>query len=233
MNFLSHQAVARTVTPDGSPWFCVGNILPDLLSTTGRRLREGEVAETQADSPESVALLRGIHLHHATDRRFHGHPLFKQACSEATELLRVAPFSTPPRRLFFLAHILVEIALDGLLVNQHPDLPDDLYTCLETCEPAAIAVRTAALLQTETALPELAVVIERFLAAHYLPSYRDFEGQMEALRRVYYRAGLGEIASPEDQATLCQVLHDFAPRLVVWQKELLLPPEPDTMPVVK
>ncbi len=233
MNFLSHQAVARNVAPDGSPWFCLGNILPDLLSTAGRRLREGEVAKTQTNTPESAALLRGIRLHHATDRRFHGHPLFKGACAVASQLLLAAPFQTPPPRRFFLAHILVEIALDGVLVNQCPELSDDLYACLEICGSAAITAQTVALLRAETSLPELTVTIDRFVAAHYLPSYGDFDGQVEALCRVYRRPGLPDLSGTADRNALKSVLETFVPRLVLWQKELLIPPQSDAMPVVQ
>lgn len=228
MNYLSHQAVAEAVDPQASAWFYVGNLLPDLLSTAGRRLHEGELSRAVAippAEPETVALVRGIRLHFATDARFHSHPAFKEASALASELLRAAPFASPPHRVFFIAHVLVEIALDGRLVNERPDLPASLYASLEHLGGETIARRTASLLGLPDGLPDFALTITRFLAAHYLPSYRNFDGQAQALSRVCRRAGLPDLSEPGDRAALAGVCALFSPRLAQWEQELLAPPQ--------
>ncbi|GAB4464052.1 MAG: hypothetical protein OHK0029_33560 [Armatimonadaceae bacterium] len=227
MNYLCHQHIAQQVESDGSPWFFTGNLLPDLLGGSGRRVRAGDIARVEATAAPDLALLGGMRLHFLTDRRFHSHPAFKEASAAASRLLRETPFLTPPPRVFFLAHILVEVALDGLALAENPDLAGNLYQNLEACGAAEIA-STAVRLLSPSPDPErteaIANSIQRFVRARYLEDYRSVAGQAEALYHVSQRARVDAFSDRADRALLADALHAFAPRLSVWKDALLEPP---------
>lgn len=233
MNYLSHQAVAEAVAPDADAYFFVGNILPDLLSAAGSRMREKDLRNAAPASPQSQSLIQGIQLHFATDIRFHGHAVFKEAMEEAGSLLRTAHFTRPLTRVFFLSHILVEIALDGELLQREPGIADRLYSALETVGSEKIAQESVEVLGVPDALPDLTAGIQGFMDARYLTSYRTYSGQAEALARVLRRVEMTDLLSSADRKTLSQVLEAFAPQLARWEAALLTPPSPRNNPVVQ
>jgi hypothetical protein len=169
-------------------------------------------------------LADGARLHLATDRRFHGHPAFREATAEASALLRAAPFTQPPHRIFFLAHVFVEIALDGRLLANHPGIADDLYGHLEAYGAEAIAAATPSLLGRSTTLPNLAATVVGFLSARYLPTYASPSGQAAALHRIGLMAGLTGFPNTTDRSVLSGAFAEFAPRLAAWEDDLLTPP---------
>ncbi len=228
MNYLSHHVVAREVaaltTGDADPAFYIGNVLPDLLSVSGDgRLR----AQSVLAPPSGVrtSLVNGIRLHLAADTRFHGHPLFTEATREASDTLRATPFSLPLRRVFFLAHAFVEVALDGWLIRQEAGIATDFYAQFERSDLSAIITDAGRLLGREAPLIGLAHTMERFVEAKYLFSYADESGMAEALYRVCHRAGIADLlADPSDRALLGDCFASFLPRIAAKAEELLAPP---------
>lgn len=228
MNYLSHHTVARAyVTRTSgavSPSFFVGNVLPDLLAVSGDgRLRAAGVLSP----PDSVdrSLVDGVRLHLATDTRFHGHPLFAEATADASAALRAVSFSVPLRRVFFLAHTFVEIALDGWLIRQSAGIADDFYAQFKSADLPAIVTDAGRLLGSDVPLLGLATTLERFTAAQYLRSYAQETGMAEALYRVSHRAKLADLfADPADRALLGNCFGEFLPRLSEKSSALLAPP---------
>jgi hypothetical protein len=164
-------------------------------------------------------------MHLATDRRFHAHPAFHEAMAEASALLRATPFVTPPRRVFFLAHVFVEIALDGCVLERQPDIADQLYAALEAAGPERIADATRDLLGTLQPLPNLAKTIRHFLSARYLVSYSTPDGQAAALHRISRMAGLPGFPEALDRGLLAGAFAAFSPRLPAWKEYFLTPPD--------
>jgi len=204
----------------------VGNVLPDLLGDAagGGRLRARHVAGTGA--PDSD-LVRGVRLHLATDRRFHSHPLFLSAMAEASALLRAAPFAHPPHRVFFLAHIFVEIALDAVLLVRDPDgrfadAAGHFYGQFDRADLPAVAAETETLLGRP--LPDLLPSLHHFARARYLFGYATGDGLARALSRVSRRVGLTDFASDDDRARLAAVFGAYLPRAAELGPYLWQPP---------
>ncbi len=241
LNFIAHHYTARKTAPDGDCWYFAGNIIPDLLAHDGEgRLHERHIK----DDPSSFA--RGIGLHLSADRRFHTSLSFKTASSEAADLLHAAPFTQPLHRVFFLAHVFVEIALDGALLRQEPGIDEDLYSQLQDCGVARICAATAGLLEKSlpasdseaflahnplpdspspnNPLPRLESSLDWFLKRRYASEYRTFEGQAEALSRVSRRVGLPGFPLEEDRAGLVAAFDAFAPRIIAVSDILLETP---------
>lgn len=221
MNFLAHHAIAKQIDPQGTPEFFVGSVLPDLVASSGvGRLRDRHVAGIN----ESCDLVRGIRLHLATDRRFHGLPAFAAACADAKAALHSTPFAVPPTRVFFLAHTFVEIALDGLLLRESKELADDFYGRFAAADPRAITEATRRLLGVSEPLPRLERALIGFSEHRYLYHYATGEGQAEALHRVSLRAGLPGF--PEaDRQRLARLFDTFTPTLETYRGALLTPPD--------
>lgn len=104
MNYFGHAAVASW--HGGSPGAVLGAMLPDFASMTGVRLAEATDGE----------IARGIALHHATDSVFHQAPAVLALMRELDGRLDAEHVARGPRRA--VAHIGVELLLDGLLVRE-------------------------------------------------------------------------------------------------------------------
>ena len=186
MNFLSHHVLARQVAPDALPLFFAGNLVPDWLGIS----REGALKKRHVEGKRG-ALADGVRLHLAADQRFHSDPVFEALCGEAKALLRPLGLS----RVFFFAHVAVELAMDAHLLRSDPSHASDLFATLGQCLPE-IAPETARVLERD-ALPELAGVAERFVAHRWILAYETDAGMARRLMQLGQRVG---IVTPEAEA---------------------------------
>ena len=104
MNFFGHAAVASWQAP--APGRVLGAMLPDFATMSRARLAEAADAEVG----------QGIALHHETDRVFHQLAPVLALMRELDERLARAGCARGPRRA--VAHIGVELLLDGVLVDE-------------------------------------------------------------------------------------------------------------------
>jgi len=87
----------------------LGAMLPDFATMSGARLS----ATTPSPDPDIAS---GIDLHHATDAVFHRAPVVLGLMRELDERLAAGGCARGPRRA--VAHIGVELLLDGILVDE-------------------------------------------------------------------------------------------------------------------
>ena len=106
MNFFGHAAVASWTSAE--PGVVLGAMLPDFATMCGARL---------AAQPDG-AVARGIALHEVTDAAFHRLPAATALMRELDDRLERAGCARGPRRA--VAHIGVELLLDGVLVDHAP-----------------------------------------------------------------------------------------------------------------
>ncbi len=203
MNFLSHHAVARAVAPEAPPLLFAGNLVPDWIGISG----EGALKKHHVEG-KLGALADGVRLHLAADQRFHTDPVFVALCEEAKVLLRPVPL----KRVFFFAHVAVELSMDAHLLRSDPTHADDLFAKLELCLPE-IAPETALLLERD-ALPELAGVAERFVQNRWIMAYATDVGLARRLGQLGQRIGVDGL-TPDDQLRLADAFsalyNDVAP----------------------
>lgn len=182
--------------------FFAGNVLPDLLTVSGdTRIREVSGA--------TGSLANGVRLHLAADKAFHSGVDFKTLQEEATALLKDAPFQEVVRRRFFVAHVLVELALDAAVLRHEPDIADDFYKQLSAALADGLIPKTETLLTQP--VPNLLPTIERFIAHPFLYDYLTPEGCATALARVSRRVGLGNFTNDEEKTIAAQIFVQFAP----------------------
>lgn len=190
MNFLAHFLLATQFLPPSGPLsaYVVGTALPDLLPLAAprKRLRLASLTNAPEQTDAERALTAGARVHLLTDAAFHKTPAFTKAQTQVGELVTRAGFVGLRVRRFFLAHILVELALDAVLLRRQPHLTGDFYDAFaivdfrETTGWAEAAIGQP--------LPSLSDVLTRFTRSRYLDSYAADAGVAEGVNRLGIRA---------------------------------------------
>jgi hypothetical protein len=186
MNYLSHFHFNHRVcglTP--RPYFAMGVALPDLWPrfSRRRRIRWSTVRAASSLAPPAADLRAGLLNHAESDRRFHSAPTFLRWQSQVRARSghgTAHPGAAHPAVLDFLAHLAVELALDGHLLRAEPGLAREFYGVLAGCELAQVE-RLVAVVGAVDARG-LANELEAFLARRFLECYTD-RGALVAVMR--------------------------------------------------
>ena len=104
VNFFSHAWIAARRQNEAV--FVLGTMLPDFAPMVGARL----------SAMAHPALCDGIRFHHETDRVFHGHAAFTEACLDGVRALEAEGVRRGPAR--GVAHVGIELLLDGWLARE-------------------------------------------------------------------------------------------------------------------
>ena len=210
MNFLAHSMIARRLwspPPADLPAYVVGSALPDLIGLAAPRVRLRERKDPLAPNNGGIrdlgerpscpnlappllgvggAVSAGVRAHLATDAAFHKTAAFAEAQAQVGGLLGDAGFAGIRVRRFFVAHVLVELALDAALLRADPTLGEEFYAAFAQAD--FHAVTRWAEEETGRPLPRLPDVLARFAASRYLLSYATDEGVATGLSRTCQRA---------------------------------------------
>jgi hypothetical protein len=190
MNFLAHYLLATRSLPaqEPLPFYVVGTALPDLVPLASARthLRQAIVANHSPQNAEAAALQAGVLVHLATDTAFHKTEAFARAQAEVSGFLNETNFEGIRVRRFFLAHVLVELALDAVLIRADPGIAEGFYSAFMEANYAAVTCWTEAVVGKP--LPHLPSVLTRFAESRYLVHYREPEGVATGLSRLCGRA---------------------------------------------
>jgi hypothetical protein len=214
MNYLAHAL--RFLD---RPWFVAGVCLPDLLSVADRgcRLRSRRVQPMVEAAPDEEAeLYRGVLQHLHDDDWFHATRGFAEATGEIASLFRQAIGADHPTPCSFLGHVVMEMLLDSVLIERHPDALPKFYAAMEVVDPDRIqsAVNQCARQPTE----RLALLIPRFISERFLFDYVTPEGLAGRLNQVLRRVRL----TPLDGTAIRAITS--ALDVVEMQYDQLLPP---------
>jgi hypothetical protein len=216
VNYLSHHHVAFALQPSASPFYFLGNILPDLYSASGEgRLRDETINGFAIASP----ITQGAKLHLATDKKFHSNPQFDTAMAFVAEQFHAEQFSASPKRVFFLAHVFVELVLDAHITRTNPALLDHHYEQITIENNSAVASQLEEWMGKP--LPHLRNVLEGIRTHQPLRSYAEATGVIKALNRVCTRATLPVFETENDHTALTRLYDATLEQMPQWSKELL------------
>lgn len=142
MNFVAHYYLDKDSTDS---LFFIGIATPDLVSAFDRsvRLKKGTLPTLQnTESSSQQSFYQGVQRHFEGDRIFHNSNFFHQETRFLTQKLKdtFGPTYTP--RAFFVAHILLELVLDRILIMQHNDLLFRFYNHFEQKDVKELAELT-------------------------------------------------------------------------------------------
>ncbi len=205
------------------PYFLAGTAIPDLLSVVDRRMRvRRRHAQTFLDQPDVLCaeVAAGILQHLDDDLWFHQTLAFAELSLQFTRDLRAVLPEDDSYRPSFLGHILVEILLDAVLIEQQPERLDAYYAAFETIDPRVLsdAVNRMASRRSDT----LAAFIPRFLSERFLYDYPDDAKLLGRLNHVMRRVKLTPLPS--------SILEFLPPARseVRARRDELLSPDPNT-----
>jgi hypothetical protein len=194
MNFLSHYHFYRSA----DTYYNVGLVLPDLVRNICKT--HIKLSTSYVNEPHTF-LAKGSHAHLEGDRIFHQSRFFNVCQSYISE--RLDPTAAWPRK-WFLNHLLLEIALDRVLMEQHPLLCKDFYNDLELADVDNLTSFLQISKIPDTSL--FAPGYQRFVSFPFIFDYMHNEKIILALSRVYSRIGIDYQWSKTDKHTLMSEL---------------------------
>lgn len=194
MNYLSHYYFDRD---EDNKYFNIGLILPDLARSHIAKLRINPYKNITFTTKEIASMNDGCNKHFASDRKFHNWMTFVDLTNKATDMIRESG-DKDINRDYFITHIMVEILLDKILLDQNPTLADDFYAMIDSVEMDWILkfMRYAGLQDDELWKGQH----KRFIKAAFLKSYTSVENVVAAVEGVC--ANLGMIELNDDQRNL-------------------------------
>lgn len=198
MNFLSHFYCDRHTE---SSMFVLGIVTPDLLSifNPGLRIKAAQVQHFHQEIPGAGDFVKGLHRHFEVDRLFHSSPRFAEETHYLSHLLESSFPDREIHRKFFIAHILLELQLDQVLVRRYDTIVKEFYSHFENIRPFAEARRVTELVSGHS-LPHYESFLEKFLHNRYLTHYREHDHIIFVLGRLLRRVKIDDtrfLASPE------------------------------------
>lgn len=186
MNYLAH-AVRFLDRPE----FVAGTAVPDWLSVADRkvRLRPKHLAPWLSDSDHTLAeFAAGVQQHHDDDGWFHATRGFAEVTGTLGKMFRDAIGPGDGFRCGFLGHIATEMLIDGVLIDDRPELLRDYYDLMDRIDPQCVqnSVNRMSAVPTEN----LAMFVRMFQQEKILICYQDSRRLWVRLNQVLRRVKL-------------------------------------------
>lgn len=180
MNYLSHYYFDRNST---DPALILGGLLPDMVRPLEQKgaLKPSKHADLLKQNAEMASLYRGWERHKTIDKYFHASVFFEHETALLKTLLKPI-FSSSGRWTFFMAHILLELCLDGLLLRTQKLNADNLYRDLSRVEKPSLEAFFK--ISEGTGADRLNEYLQKFIASRYLFNYHSDQGIIVALDRI-------------------------------------------------
>lgn len=196
MNFLSHYHFDQK--PESNPMYHLGLVFPDFLKAfTQQRfkpLKKGTVPSN---------LMDGAKQHLERDAHFHNHAFFHDGCKIISQIINNSAAKSIPKT-FFLAHIILEITLDRVLMDKDIRRLDNFYSELENIDKNEIKLyfQDNQLKNYDTFIQKL----DSFTLSKWMYKYLDDENFPFSLNRVYFRIGYNQEWNKEQNEALIKAL---------------------------
>jgi len=213
VNFFAHYYFHNK---QGDNWHNAGLLFPDLLRifTSDQRISE-KAGAMQIETFHHQNLSIGIHKHFDADDIFHNWQWFKDTNHKLA--LEIRNSDTDIKRDWFLAHILIELAIDHVLVSENESKVNDLYNDLGACGKAEWLD-----FFKEKGFGEADKWYEnylKFISHRYIFTYKDTDNVVYALNRIYQNTGIGKFNDTQNQF-LVLLLNNFIPEVKLKLSEL-------------
>jgi hypothetical protein len=128
LNYLSHYYFTHK---EGDPYYNCGTIFPDWLAAYHRCKFNRELL---AVNPEEERITAGIKMHYLADKTFHSSEFFQDATHDIKLILEKGKLDKEKFRFSFLAHLILEMMADRILLKKDPDIGHRFYHDLDLCD---------------------------------------------------------------------------------------------------
>ncbi|QDU59069.1 hypothetical protein [Aeoliella mucimassa] len=190
MNYFSH-AHRWLDRDDCDPYWLAGLAVPDWLGVVARRTKcRTKHVESEFDSndPRLAALARGVAQHHDDDRWFHESRAFVELNLQFSQAIVEACDERTDLRAGFLAHIVVELLLDDVLVGAEPERLDHYYHFMSQLDSEWVAGEIARM--AGKPVGRLAEFIEKYVELRFIADYAEDRLLLFRLNQVMSRVRL-------------------------------------------
>lgn len=184
MNFLSHHFADAI---DSEHYYNLGLVLPDLLGSVQRRWRLPASFDLTDDDVFTERIAEGTSRHLNVDAYFHSSAFFKEFTAIIREIFAKHKLDLPGVRLFFVAHIFLELMLDRLILLNHSAASPNFYYDLSQIENEML--KPFFKVTGVENVSKFTDFFERFQTLKYLNHYIKDESLFYALNRIMQRAG--------------------------------------------
>lgn len=213
MNFVAHYYLDRH-RPESE--FAVGVATPDLMSiyNAALRVKYNQITSLKDEvfEGEHGTFVSGVVRHFDADRIFHTSDFFYEETKWLSNKFTTEGRGIEVPRKFFVAHVLLELIMDKVLIREHPGILDEYYAHFDNADPLEIKASTEFLVGHE--LPNYESFLRKFRENEYLFNYTEWNHILFVLKRILKRVNIAEeafITSPHFLA----ILEDFEQRLTI------------------
>jgi hypothetical protein len=181
MNYLSHFYFFKK---ENDPYYNCGLIFPDWLASFKRTKLVSNIV-TGNNTEERIAA--GVQNHFLGDKIFHSSSYFREHTHGIKLLLEKSNLDKEKFRFSFLAHILLEMMLDRLLLLKNPYLGTDFYDNLDKCDEDILLYFAMRNSRTDEGFLTL---IQKFKQYRFLLQYIRTDSFVYSLSRITGRVGI-------------------------------------------
>ena len=208
MNYFSHYLL---LSEPINPYKTIGCILPDLV-----RDKKIQSAHLQNDiSPTNVpfeSLHLGITHHFEVDARFHNSSFFKQFTSQISKAIRDSPEISLSKYTYFVAHILLELYLDHILVNEQKIKLDSFYHYLQKADDAVLQAYFGQYLPNND-YELFSLKKDKFVQRKFLYDYQTTDRLGSLISYILQKVGIEALSTKEEKVVVRVIDKEFGEKI--------------------
>jgi len=200
MNFLTHYYCDRR---KGDPLYNLGLAIPDLMGMYKRGWKINSKLTKQSLSGDSISIADGISRHLQADSYFHQSEFFLRSTNRIKQLMLDNNVIYRGTHYLFLSHLLLEICIDRVIVQNFPQIVSDFYTDMSSI-PQQLVI--GFFKEIEVDIPEgFFIFYERFIRDKFLYAYDDIEKIIFMYNRILTRVNM-TVIDPDEYEKLGYVI---------------------------
>jgi hypothetical protein len=202
MNYLTHFLIDHE---KNRPLYNFGLALPDLINVAQRGWKPAKGNDLSIAPHDAKEIWSGFQQHLKADASFHNIPLFTSHSKRLRRELENAGLTEPGVRLFFAAHVLLEMLIDRHIVKTRRNIVDMFYENIEQVKEVQIESFFHA---SGTPIPaKFLEFFERFRESRYLFEYEKDKGLYYSLNRLLGRAKQPAYTTEEQERAFFELFH--------------------------
>ena len=185
MNFIAHYYLDGE---RGNPHYNFGLILPDLLSIQKRGWKVTDRNHIEAISEYNMQIVKGVLKHYDLDSLFHQSDYFITHTKYIKSLFTVSQIETVRKRKHFLAHILLELIIDRVIIKKETQILELFYADLDQIDIQEVG--DLFYKEDEAVIQSFCTFFDKFRSKRYLYKYTNNEAIIFVLNKVLERVSL-------------------------------------------
>lgn len=218
MNYFSHFIVL----PDyNDPYLALGSIMPDLLRDARLDFRLHAPDQPKSKNNFFQGISRGIYYHFVTDASFHNSEFFKNYTSAISKSIRESQYISINKYTYFIAHILLELYIDHLLINKSERLLDQFYKQIEHTKTSILELFFQEYLPNHD-FEVFLLKKDKFVQQKFLYDYKKFRNLGNLLSYILQKVSIKKLATKEKIEILNLVEQEYGKKIATDLPKVLI-----------